>query len=142
MRTFGLNLNIAAALDVAFDGTGMADIVIADLGGGFLVPRNVSPFGSVTIPDCAIQMLLPCSAKQEAADIVVPFVIASRVGDVHPEPHMEPSAYCGRNDIATVIMPNVAHMYNFASTRALLWERLVHWYRQVADNTSARREDL
>jgi pimeloyl-ACP methyl ester carboxylesterase len=108
------------------------DILATDMGGGYPVRRVNPPFGSATIPPCAVTMMFPGAVKEEAASIEVPVLIAAGERDVCPHPHAEPSAYRASKDVALFVVPRMAHMHNFAGTRRLLWERLVHWSYTIA----------
>jgi alpha-beta hydrolase superfamily lysophospholipase len=63
----------------------------------------------------------------EAARIDVPVLIAMGERDVCPDPWAEPGAYRSSLDVTLVIIPAMAHAHNFASTRSLLWDRIVTW---------------
>jgi pimeloyl-ACP methyl ester carboxylesterase len=77
-------------------------------------------------------MMTPGVIAAEAAAVKVPVLIAVGERDVCPEPHAEPTAYRGSSDVSLFIAPRMAHMHNFASTRALLWSRIASWSRRVA----------
>jgi pimeloyl-ACP methyl ester carboxylesterase len=107
------------------------DILQADMSGGYPLRRTVPPFGSGTIPTCALQMMAPGFVAAEAAAISVPVLVGVGQRDVCPEPLAEARAYAGARDVSIYIVPRMAHMHNFASTRKLLWDRLVSWARLV-----------
>lgn len=46
--------------------------------------------------------------------------------------HAEAAAYPASRDVSIFIVPTMAHMHNFASTRERLWQRLHDWSRMVA----------
>jgi hypothetical protein len=46
--------------------------------------------------------------------------------------HAEPGAFPASRDVSLFIAPTMAHMHNFASTRALLWDRIADWSLMVA----------
>jgi pimeloyl-ACP methyl ester carboxylesterase len=104
-----------------------ADILQADMAGGYPMRRTVPPFGSGTIPTCALQMMAPGCVAAEAAAITVPVFVGVGERDVCPEPLAEPKAYTRARDVTVYIVPRMAHMHNFASTRLQLWDRLVGW---------------
>lgn len=108
------------------------DILDADMGGGYPLRKVNPPFGSATIPPCAVTMMFPGAVQEEAASIDVPVLVGTGERDVCPDPHAEPAAYRGAKDVALFVVPRMAHMHNFAGTRRLLWERLVHWSYTVA----------
>ncbi len=104
-----------------------ADIVAADTAGGYPL-RDIAPaFGSKAIPICVVAMLSPGYISAEAAALTVPVFIGAGERDVLPTPRQEPSAYNASSDITLVICERMAHMHNFATTRAVLWDRIAHW---------------
>jgi pimeloyl-ACP methyl ester carboxylesterase len=108
-----------------------ADIVDADTRGGYPIRTNAPPFGSTSLPTCAVALLAPGYLKAEAAGIDVPVFIALGERDVAPEPHGEPVAYPSSTDVSLFICDRMAHMHNFASTRQKLWDRLAGWCAAV-----------
>lgn len=114
------------------------DILDTDMEGGYPLRQTSPSFGSLTTPDCAIQMMIPQVVAKEAASLSVPVFIGNGIRDVCPDPRLEPSAYQNSPDIITTIYPNMAHMHNFGTTRKLLWDRLVVWYEIVASATDSQ----
>lgn len=110
-----------------------ADILALDMEGGYPIRQTAPPFGSLTIPNCAIQMMTPGCFTEDAARISVPVLIGLGERDTCPDPRAEPGAYRSSDDIGVFIVPRMAHMHNFASTRAMLWARLDGWGRMLAD---------
>lgn len=108
-----------------------ADILEADMGGGYPMRRTAPPFGSLTVPPCAVTMMTPGVVKTEAAAIKVPVLVAVGARDVCPTPHDEPTAYPGSGDVSLFIVPQMAHMHNFAGTRRQLWSYIESWARRV-----------
>ena len=111
-----------------------ADILEADMKGGYPIRQTAPEFGSLTIPNCAVQMMTPGCFAADAARIAVPVLIGLGERDTCPDPRAEPSAYSASPDISVFIVPRMAHMHNFASTRERLWERLHGWTRMLAAN--------
>jgi pimeloyl-ACP methyl ester carboxylesterase len=109
-----------------------ADILQADMVGGYPLRKTAPPWGSLTVPPCAVTLMTPGVIAAEAAAVQVPVLIAVGERDVCPDPHAEPAAYRGSRDVSLFIVPRMAHMHNFASTRALLWSRIASWSRRVA----------
>ncbi|UXJ50216.1 alpha/beta hydrolase [Pseudomonas citronellolis] len=107
------------------------DILAADMDGGYPMRRTAPRFGSLTVPPCAVTMMTPGVVKAEAAAIKVPVLVAMGARDVCPEPHREPTAYPGSNDVSLFIVPHMAHMHNFAGTRRQLWSYIESWARRV-----------
>lgn len=105
-----------------------ADIVAADVGGGFPFRTVVPAFGSGTMPVCAVEMLSPGYVTEDAATLECPVFVGVGERDVVPTPLREPTAYQRSMDVTVFVSPQMAHMHNFASTRMLLWDRLTAWY--------------
>lgn len=74
----------------------------------------------------------PGVVADEAAAIEVPVLVATGEVDVVAEPRAEPMAYTASPDVTVAVFQRMAHMHNFATTRALLWNRLSWWARTVA----------
>jgi alpha-beta hydrolase superfamily lysophospholipase len=111
------------------------DILEADMAGGYPLRRAPAPpFGSLTIPPCAVTMMSPGAIAREAADVQVPVLVGVGERDTCPEPLAEPAAYRSSRDVAVYVVPRMAHMHNFASTRVMLWDRIEAWARRVARN--------
>lgn len=108
------------------------DILDADMAEGYPIRRTAPAFGSLTIPNCAIGMMAPRYVERDAAAIDVPVFIGLGERDTSPDPRLEPSAYRAARDTSLFIVPRMAHMHNFASTRQLLWDRLSDWMLMVA----------
>jgi pimeloyl-ACP methyl ester carboxylesterase len=111
-----------------------ADILNADMAGGYPIRKTAPAWGSVTIPNCVIAMMSPGFVKEEAAVIDVPVLMAMGERDTIPNPMAEPSAFAHARDASVFVVPQMAHMHNFASTRALLWRRFHAWARMVSGN--------
>ncbi len=114
-----------------------AEILDADMKGGYPIRKTCPPFGSATMPTCSLLGMTPGVVSKEAAAIRSPVLIAVGERDVCPDPHAEPGAYRGARDISLFIAPRMAHMHNFASTRALLWERVFAWANRLAQQRPA-----
>lgn len=74
-----------------------------------------------------IDGMTPGFAEPFAARITTPVFLAFGDIDVSADPRAEPTAYPGARDITTVVVPEMAHMHNFASTRQQLWDRFFLW---------------
>jgi pimeloyl-ACP methyl ester carboxylesterase len=108
------------------------DIVEADTCGGYPLREHAPVFGSATLPNCAVTLMLPGAVATEAAALRCPVFIGLGDRDTAPDPRLEPSAYSRATDITMFICKQMAHMHNFASTRQDLWDRLVGWCRSLA----------
>jgi hypothetical protein len=109
------------------------DILRADMEGGYPLRRAPAPpFGSVTIPPCAVTMMSPGVIAREAAAVRVPVLVGVGERDTCPNPLAEPSAYPNSGDVTVYMVPQMAHMHNFASTRAQLWHLTEAWARRLS----------
>lgn len=75
--------------------------------------------------------MTPGFAKPFADRITAPVFLAFGDTDVSADPHREPAGYPGSPDITLVVTPHMAHMHNFADTRARLWDRFHAWLGAV-----------
>lgn len=103
-------------------------LVDLDFAGGY--PARTAPgppWGSLTIPPCATSMLQPGIIAEQAAAVDVPVFVGCGARDVVPDPRAEPAAYASSDDITVLVVPDMAHMHNFARTREALWHRLHRW---------------
>jgi pimeloyl-ACP methyl ester carboxylesterase len=92
-----------------------------------------TPWGSATVPPCAITMMTEGAVAKEAAAIDVPVFIGAGERDVVPDPWAEPAAYRASRYVTVSVTPRMAHMHNFAHTRHELWARLSAFASAVAD---------
>ncbi|WP_059020192.1 alpha/beta hydrolase [Mycobacterium sp. M26] len=104
------------------------DILRADTEGGYPIRADAPVFGSATVPACAVTLLTEGVVAEEAAAVRCPVFVGLGERDTAPRSHAEPGAYISSSDVTLYICPQMAHMHNFASTRKLLWDRLVGWY--------------
>ena len=113
------------------------EILTADME-GYPFRSTPQPWGSNTMPNCAIAMTSPGYVASEAAAIEVPVLLAMGERDVVPSPMNEPSAFRKAKDVSVFIVPRMAHMHNFASTREILWARIAAWARMVNGSGAPR----
>jgi len=71
--------------------------------------------------------------REDATLIDTPVYLCFGERDVSPAPHAEPGYFTGSPDITLHILPRAGHCHNFASTRAVLFDRMDCWIR---DQTS------
>jgi pimeloyl-ACP methyl ester carboxylesterase len=62
-----------------------------------------------------------------AARVECPVLLAFGDHDIPAEPRDDVAFYRASNDITLLVLPDAAHCHNFASTREILWERLLGW---------------
>lgn len=80
------------------------------------------------IPD----LVLPGVIAREAAIIDVPVLLAMGERDVTQDSLRELAAFQSAQDLALSVFPRMAHMHNFAGTRASMWQRLQAFGLQIA----------
>jgi hypothetical protein len=83
-------------------------------------------------PPCAMTLMSPGVVAAEAAVIDVPVFVGLGERDVCPDPLSEPQGYPQSADVTVFVCPSMAHMHNFAGTRARMWARLQSWGDGVA----------
>lgn len=88
-----------------------------------------------TLEDAAFQ---PGISEAHASTIDVPLFIGLGERDVSHDPHGEPALYTRARDITLYVLPRSGHCHTFASTRTLLWDRLLAW---VPEPPQAARGD-
>jgi alpha-beta hydrolase superfamily lysophospholipase len=81
-----------------------------------VIPRNAG-----------IDGMTPGFAQPFADRIRSPLFLAFGEFDVSADPHAEATGYPGSSDITVIVVPRMAHMHNFAETRAQLWARFLGW---------------
>jgi hypothetical protein len=74
-----------------------------------------------------IDGMTPGLAKPFAESIAQPVFLAFGAIDVSGNPHREPAGYPASSDVTLAVIPNMAHMHNFADTRTQLWDRFHAW---------------
>lgn len=77
--------------------------------------------------------LLPGYLSGAAAVVTVPTLVAMGERDVCQDSLRELAVFMSTRDLALFVVPKMAHMHNFAGTRALMWRRLDAFIAQVAD---------
>jgi pimeloyl-ACP methyl ester carboxylesterase len=73
----------------------------------------------------------PYGVAKEAAAVRVPVLLVYGEQDVTIEPLQDVAVFRSAPDIATAVIPRMAHMHNFAPTRTLAWARLQAFIHQV-----------
>lgn len=100
-----------------------------------------TPWGSATVPACAITMMTPGAVAAEAAAIDVPVLVACGERDVVPDPTAEPTAYRSSPDVQVEVVPRMGHMHNFAHTREQLWAEVESLARRVTTRAIRLHEE-
>lgn len=81
-------------------------------------------------PRCFSAAAIPGVTVAEAALVDVPVFLGYGEVDVSPDPHAEAQFYRDSPDVTTFVVPGSAHCHNLASTRHVLWRRLLEWTGQ------------
>lgn len=71
------------------------------------------------------------TVRKAAESIAAPIFVGVGEHDTSPSPHDEAACYRKSGDITFFRLPGSAHCHNFATTRALLWDRLLAWMQQT-----------
>jgi len=116
-----------------------ASLVAADIASGLPARHTAVEWGSRTAPGFAITALMPGAVAGEAAVIDVPVLLAMGERDVCRTPAEEVAVFKAATDVSVFTVPQMAHMHNFAATRAQLWERLDEFTAHVTRAAAVSR---
>jgi len=125
-----------AAADPSLPPHDLASLVAVDIAAGLPIRQSAPEWGSLTWPGFASTVMMPGAMADEAARIDVPVLLASGERDVCHRPAEEIGALKSATDISLLIVPKMAHMHNFATTRAQIWERLDEFVAHVTRTTA------
>jgi pimeloyl-ACP methyl ester carboxylesterase len=118
------------------------DIAVASTRAGVLTGRSSDPsvssptWRSLSSPPCSKSMITPGVVASEAAAIDVPVLTILGERDISADAAAEPGAYSSSPDASVVVVPSMAHMHNFATTRRLFWDTLVAWIDYISTSRS------
>jgi pimeloyl-ACP methyl ester carboxylesterase len=104
----------------------------ADVGSGFPIRRTMPPWGTAYAPSAFASAIKPGAVTAEAEAIEAPLFLAAGERDVCPDLRAEAAVYRSVRDMTLTVVPRMAHMHNFASTRHQLWARLHAWGEALA----------
>lgn len=107
---------------------------LADVPAAVLTADNATTIS--VAPRCFSAAAIPGVAAEEAASVAVPVFLGYGEVDVSPDPRAEARFYSRSPDITTFIVPGSAHCHNMASSRRLLWRRLLSWISEVAGSAA------
>ncbi|BBZ11301.1 alpha/beta hydrolase [Mycobacterium branderi] len=95
------------------------------------VPPDVVQADNLTTisvaPRCFSAAAIPGVTAAEAALVDVPVFLGYGEVDVSPDPHSEARFYRRSPDVTTFVVPGSAHCHNMATTRHVLWRRMLDW---------------
>jgi pimeloyl-ACP methyl ester carboxylesterase len=101
---------------------------------GDVPPAVVTADNLTTIsiaPRCFSAAAIPGVTADEAALVDVPVFLGYGEVDVSPDRGREAQFYSRSPDVTTFVVAGSAHCHNMASTRHLLWRRLLAWAGQL-----------
>ena len=116
------------------------EIVERDMEGGYPGRSGpvIPPWGARNRPHRGTPITAHGWISPVCARIDVPIFIGNGERDVVPDPLKEPAYYPLATDVTLLTVPRMAHMHNFANTRAILWNRLVAWCGVLRDQAADR----
>jgi pimeloyl-ACP methyl ester carboxylesterase len=100
-----------------------------------------TPWASPTMPPVGICMATEGVVASEAAVIDVPVLIGAGERDFVEDPWSEPTGYRSSKDITLVVIPKMAHMHNFAPTRAEMWTQIGAFASRARARAEASNEE-
>ena len=109
-----------------------ADLIDEDMVHGFPRHSTAPTWGSVPFPGFAPSLAMPGAVLPMTERIDVPVLIGMGERDVTSAPAEELTAFPASPDIAAIRVSEMAHMHNFAPTRAVMWRRIDAFVGQVA----------
>jgi pimeloyl-ACP methyl ester carboxylesterase len=114
----------------------LASLIAADIAAGLPTRQTAPDWATLNYPGFVPASVLPGAVADEAARIDVPVLLAMGERDVCHSPAEEVAALKAATDISVLVLPEMAHMHNFATARTRLWERLDEFVTHVT-RTSA-----
>jgi pimeloyl-ACP methyl ester carboxylesterase len=102
----------------------LGSLIASDIAAGLPTRRTAPDWATLSYPGFVPASVLPGAVAGEAARIDVPALLAMGERDVCHAPAEEVAALKAAADISVLVVPRMAHMHNFATTRTGLWERL------------------
>lgn len=109
-------------VDPATTPTDVASLVGIDAAIGLPVRHGDAPWASRSIPSYVHDLLEASTSR--AGEIACPVLLAAGERDVTHPLENEAVAFSGAGGIDTFVLPESAHMHNFAATREALWKRV------------------
>ena len=121
----------------------LASLIAADIAAGLPTRTTAPEWATVGYPGFTPESVLPGVIADQAARIDVPVLLAMAERDVCQSPAEEVAALKAATDIRVVVVPRMAHMHNFATTRTQIWDRLDEFVAHVTRVAApeARRAD-
>lgn len=92
-----------------------------------VIDADLATTETVVPRGCAATSSVPGVTAGAASTIDVPVLLAYGDVDVSPAPHLEPSFFTNCRDVSLYVLAGSAHCHNMATTRTLLWDRILSW---------------
>lgn len=102
----------------------LSPLAESDIAAGIPAKSQPRPWASLSVPGFAVTLLERGVVADVAAAVDVPVLLAAGERDVTCPLLTEAAAFTAARDVAVFQVERMAHMHNFAPTRARLWERL------------------
>ncbi|OHV34814.1 MULTISPECIES: alpha/beta hydrolase [Pseudofrankia] len=115
-----------------------AALVAADVAAGVPARHTPPPWGTASYPGFSMALMAPGALAEQTALIDVPILLASGERDVCRPPAEEIAGFRAATDLSVLVVRRMAHMHNFAATRATLWGRLDEFVSHVAGGRTRR----
>jgi pimeloyl-ACP methyl ester carboxylesterase len=82
---------------------------------------------------CGLTSMIPGVTDHDKAAIRVPVFVGFGDRDLTDAYAPAAARYCASNDVTRFVLPGSAHCHNQASTRMLLWDRIVAWIQSIGE---------
>jgi pimeloyl-ACP methyl ester carboxylesterase len=109
-------------VDATAEPTDLETLIGVDVALGVPVRTADAPWSSRTVPGATMDILAAATAR--AGEITRPVLLAAGERDVTQPLEAEAAMFTGSPEVDTFVLPESAHMHNFAATREQLWKRL------------------
>lgn len=90
-----------------------------------------APWQAHEIPPFAVDLLRPYESAREAASVRVPVLVVCGERDVTVDPLDDAATFRSAPAVSMLVVPRMGHSHNFASTRAIGWQRLHSFVEEV-----------
>lgn len=111
-----------ASVDPATVPSDLASLIGVDVAIGLPQRQADAPWASRTIPSYVVELTSASGAR--AGEVTSPVLLAAGERDVTHPLEEEAAMFTATTEVDTFLVPQAAHMHNFAETRELLWKRL------------------
>ncbi|MEV5848603.1 hypothetical protein AB0M32_42230 [Streptomyces sp. NPDC051985] len=109
------------------DDSDLVELSMHNLTADPALAHTMPEWRTAVVPVCCAQMMAKGVVAPEAAAVDVPVLVACGEIDCVPDPHAEPACYPNAPEVQVAVFERMAHMHNFARTRAQLWDRITEF---------------